>query len=105
MGIDLEWKDETGATLDEAGDPHFHFSDIVMRIRLDRATKFAVVKTIDPFGTTLFVPPQLTNLLRELEMLRNQATDVAVSLTLGRFLSIIRAAEGASGTWLKFSGD
>jgi hypothetical protein len=61
--------------------------------------------SIDPYGTTRFAPPQVTTLLHELESLRGEASDPAVSMTIGRFLTIVRAAEGASGTWLEFLGD
>jgi hypothetical protein len=105
MGIDLLWTDANGAKLDFAGDAEFHFADLVTRIRDDRASTFVAIRRIDPYGTTRFSPPQVTALLHELESLRNQAADPAVSTTLGHYLSVIRAAEGATGTWLEFDGD
>lgn len=105
MGIDLLWTDANGVKLDLVYDTDFHFADLVSRVREDRATSSVMMKKIDPYGTTRFAPPQVTALLRELESLRNQTADPAVSTTLGQYLSIVRAAEGAPGTWLEFDGD
>ena len=105
MGIDLTWIDENGSLLDSAGDPDFHFAGLVDGLRNDRETGLRLTKSIDPYGVTRFAPPQLTTLLRELESLRDQVSNPEVSITLGHYLSIVRAAEGAPGTWIEFEGD
>ena len=105
MGIDLIWRDQHGSMIDSVGDSEFHLSHVVAQVREDRATPFTMLKNIDPYGTTRFTPPQVTRLLRELESLRARTTDPAISITLGRFLSVIRAAEGTAKTWLEFAGD
>lgn len=105
MGIDLTWMDARGAELDSVGDLESHFAAVVDRISQDTTMPFPMIRTIDPYGTSRFAPPQVTTLLRELEAIRSHTTDPAVSITLGRYLSIVRAAEGSPGTWLEFIGD
>ena len=103
VGIDLLWHDDSGTVLDECGDPESHIAEVVEHARRSRQ-QHSVLASIDPFGTTRFAPPQITRLLREFEVVRAKVP-VEKAITIGRFLTVLRAAEDAAGTWLEFVGD
>lgn len=105
MGIDLLWRDGTGDLLDAAYDDGSVISDAVNRLRQEKSDRELLVSTIDPYGNTRFSSGQAPQLLSEFEMLRQQSTQPEERIGLGRVLSIVRAAEGASDEWLVFVGD
>ena len=105
MGIDLLWRDAAGDLRDAAYDQSSVVSDVVSRLREDRSKRDFLASTIDPYRDTRFVSGQAAQLLREFEMLRQQSASPEERIGLGRVISILRAAEGATDEWLEFVGD
>jgi hypothetical protein len=105
VGIDLLWRANDGTLRDAAYDESSTFSDIVSTVREDLSKRHLLVSAIDPYGDTRFVTGQAPQLLREFELIRRDTPDADRRISIGRVISILRAAEGTSDEWLEFSGD
>jgi hypothetical protein len=75
------------------------------RCREERPSPDLLLKSIDPYSDTRFSTCQATRLLREFESWRGATENTDCRIVLGRVMSVLRAAEGASGEWLEFRGD
>lgn len=105
MGIDLIWRDGAGVQQDVAYDQSSLVSETIDRLRQDRSNRNRLVCTIDPYRNTRFLTGQAPQLLREFELLRQQALNIEERIALGHVISILRASEGTTDDCLEFVGD
>ncbi|MBV9071275.1 MAG: hypothetical protein JO231_21350 [Acidobacteria bacterium] len=105
MGIDLLWRGNDESVRDAAYDDSSLISDLINDLRQDRRSHHLLLSTIDPYGNTRFMSAQAGQLLRELHVIRQDSASPDLRVSIGRLISIIRAAEGAADEWLEFVGD
>jgi hypothetical protein len=61
--------------------------------------------SIDPYGQGMIMPPQTGTLCLELEVLRENLSDIEARTHLSKLLLLVRSVESAPGSYLEYLGD
>ena len=102
MGIDVCWRDESGATLSHLPDSDFLLSKLWNLLYRHPGS---CVRYIDPAGDTCFNQQQLSDLILELHQVRTNVPDGRHAQHLDQVIELATQAQGRAHTYVWFIGD
>jgi hypothetical protein len=100
MPFGIVLQDETGRALERVGDR----TGEVSRLILDSEGAF-LLRTIDPYGDTIFNRTQAPHLLREWELVERRADSPAARTLCSQIRQIIERVERGPHLYVRFVGD
>ncbi|MHC4253429.1 MAG: hypothetical protein ACYS9X_30295 [Planctomycetota bacterium] len=99
MGIDLHWIDEDGSALEQVPDTR---NALYRSLASADVSNTVCLRSIDPYGDTVFNQLQIPVLVKELKALRDQRGPQS---GLQTFIDLAQRSVGEVHTYLKFHGD
>lgn len=103
MGVDIIWRNAKGIEIGSFGDAQNVLARAVDNAHTSQPL-LKVLASIDTCGQGMIMTPQTSTLCAELEIIRDNLSDVDARSELSRLLLLVRSVESAPGSYLEYVG-